>query len=239
MNEPTPRPVNEAIPLACAMANNAGQLAAYYLQHFKLSPAEALAKVHEGGEAYAASIMGRAPDQVSWCDLEFLAEHDDAAALRRWDEVRQAAKDELASGQRAAQAVEFHSDTPWGRARFLAVRSELAEQYHPQNGMERQLIDTMAQAQTAMQFWFERMMSRANLQRFDDKKLKELGYELPPRIDDTEAIDQAAEMVDRFNKIVLRTLRALRDLRRITPAVLVQNAGQVNVGGQQVNVHRG
>jgi hypothetical protein len=46
-------------------------------------------------------------------------------------------------------------------------------------------------------------------------------------------------MIDRFNKIVLRTLRALRDLRRYAPAVIVQNAGQVNVGGQQVNVAAG
>jgi hypothetical protein len=42
--------------------------------------------------------------------------------------------------------------------------------------------------------------------------------------------------VDRFDRIFLRTLRALRNLRRQTPGVVVQNAGQVNVGGQQVNV---
>jgi hypothetical protein len=31
-------------------------------------------------------------------------------------------------------------------------------------------------------------------------------------------------------------LKALLDLRRVVPAVVVQNAGQVNVAGQQVNV---
>jgi hypothetical protein len=51
-----------------------------------------------------------------------------------------------------------------------------------------------------------------------------------------EAIEQAAGMVDRFNRIFLRTLRALRDLRRLPPAVIVAKADQVNVGGQQVNV---
>jgi hypothetical protein len=35
----------------------------------------------------------------------------------------------------------------------------------------------------------------------------------------------------------LRTLRALRDLRRWGSPVIVQNAGQVNVGGQQVNLN--
>ena len=36
--------------------------------------------------------------------------------------------------------------------------------------------------------------------------------------------------------IALRTLQALRDLRLYAPPVIVQNAGQVNVAGQQVNV---
>jgi hypothetical protein len=43
-------------------------------------------------------------------------------------------------------------------------------------------------------------------------------------------------MVDRFNKMFLRTLRALCNLRKVPLAVVVQNAGQVNVGGQQINV---
>jgi hypothetical protein len=51
-----------------------------------------------------------------------------------------------------------------------------------------------------------------------------------------KAVEQAAAMVDRFNRIFLRTLRALRDLRRYSPTVVVQNAEQVNVGRRQVNV---
>ena len=42
-------------------------------------------------------------------------------------------------------------------------------------------------------------------------------------------------MVDRFNRIFLRTLRALRDLRRYSPSVTIQNAGQVNIAQQQTN----
>ena len=49
-------------------------------------------------------------------------------------------------------------------------------------------------------------------------------------------MDQSAAMADRFQRMFLRGLRALRDLRRYAPAVVVQNAGQVNVGGQQVNL---
>ena len=51
-----------------------------------------------------------------------------------------------------------------------------------------------------------------------------------------QAIDQCAAMTDRFNRIFMRALRQLRDLRRYAPQVVVKSAGQVNVGGQQVNV---
>jgi hypothetical protein len=43
-------------------------------------------------------------------------------------------------------------------------------------------------------------------------------------------------MVERWNRVFLRTLRALRDFRRYAPTVMIQNAGQVNIGSQQVNV---
>ena len=47
-------------------------------------------------------------------------------------------------------------------------------------------------------------------------------------------------MVQRFHTIFLRTLKALRHLRRQVPGVVVQNAGQSNVGQQQqLNVSAG
>jgi hypothetical protein len=44
-------------------------------------------------------------------------------------------------------------------------------------------------------------------------------------------------MVERCHRLYLRTLGALQDLRR-RPPVVVRRAGQVNIGGQQVNVTR-
>jgi hypothetical protein len=49
-------------------------------------------------------------------------------------------------------------------------------------------------------------------------------------------MEQAAAMADRFNRLALRTLRQLRDLRRYAPQVTIQSAAQVNIGGQQVNL---
>jgi hypothetical protein len=59
-----------------------------------------------------------------------------------------------------------------------------------------------------------------------------------PRLSDAEAIEQAAGRVERFYRILTRSLRSLQEWRRRVPAVVVQNAGPVNVAEQQVNVAR-
>ena len=68
------------------------------------------------------------------------------------DEIREAAREELRSGHRAALTVEGYGSDAWQRARFLATREDLALEWQPRNGIERQLIDIMAQAQAAMSF---------------------------------------------------------------------------------------
>ena len=46
-------------------------------------------------------------------------------------------------------------------------------------------------------------------------------------------------MVERYHRLFLKALEALQRQRRLAPAVVVRNAGQVNVAGQQVNVNAG
>jgi hypothetical protein len=58
----------------------------------------------------------------------------------------------------------------------------------------------------------------------------------PPRVTTFQAVEQAASMVDRFDRMFMRALRQLRDLRRYMPTVLVQHAEQVNVSEQQLNI---
>lgn len=57
-----------------------------------------------------------------------------------------------------------------------------------------------------------------------------------PRLSEAEAFDQSMTMLERINRMSIRTIRALRDLKRFVPSVVVHNAGQVNVGEKQVNV---
>ena len=59
-----------------------------------------------------------------------------------------------------------------------------------------------------------------------------------PYVSEQQAIDHATAQVEKWNRIFLRTLRNLRDLRRYAP-VTINNPAQVNIatdGGQQVNV---
>jgi hypothetical protein len=87
-----------------------------------------------------------------------------------------------------------------------------------------------------VEYWLGVLMSRAALVQAPPKVG---GKWEPPRVSVFQVVEQAGAMVDRFNRIFLRSLRALRDLRRCPPPVVVQNAGQVNVGQQQVNVAGG
>jgi hypothetical protein len=80
------------------------------------------------------------------------------------------------------------------------------------------------------------MSKAAREARLEQATLREKRASEPSGATEFQALEQAGAMVDRFNRIFLRTLRALRDLRRGPQPVFVQSAGQVNVAQQQVNV---
>jgi hypothetical protein len=231
----------EASSLARELAASFRSAVEFYRDHFGCTAPEAVAKVGQSWPPdYEERVLSGPPDQVSWHALEHIAERNPELMAQCWERIKQAAREELESGHRAAQVMEGQDPTPWRRAQFLAIRDDLAREWRPRNGIERQMIDAMAQAQTTVFFWQEMLVTRATLDRMkQDRDVKEYGKWAPPRVSDAEAVEQAAAMVDRFNRLFLRTLRALRDLRRYAPAVIVQNAGQVNVGTQQVNVAAG
>jgi hypothetical protein len=199
---------------------------------------EAVAKAEADAHPnYEKNILGQSPDQVTWYELEYLAERDPAVAARRWQEIREAAKAELVTGHQASRALEGFGSNAWQRAQFLALREELLGAWRPRNGMELQLIDAMAQARTMVLFWLQRLSVRASLEPLQERyeKTEGRGY-YPPRVHDAKAVEQAAAMVEQFNKMYLQNLRTLNDLRRLGAAIIVHSAEQVNIGQQQVNV---
>lgn len=237
--------MSETLPSAPETATLAREAAAAfrglvrgYQEHFRLSLPDALARAEGADRSLQDQRSRERPaDEVIWLDLHQTRETDGEAVLHLWEQVKRAALEELQSGHRAARAVETHgSDDCWKRAQFLALRAELAEQWQPRSGIERQLLDTMAQALTSQMAWTETLTIRSSLEaRSQQRDIRDHGKWTPPRVPDAAALDQAAAMVDRFNRIFLRTLRGLPDLRRYAPSIVVK-AEQVTIGERQVNV---
>jgi hypothetical protein len=228
---------SEALPLAQELARAHRDWVAYHLRHAEGTPEERAAKANQPPpDHWLDRVLNGPPDQVSWHGLSDVAGVDPDAACRRWEEIKAAAREELRSGHRAARKVEGYTRGPWHRAQFLALRAELADGWQPRGGMERLLVDTLAQAYTEQEEWIGAAERWLNIQT--DRQ--ELHWEkaqggLPPRVSDVEATEHAMGMAERWNRIFVRTLRALRDLRRYSPSVTIQAAGPVNLGGTQVN----
>jgi hypothetical protein len=228
-----PAAPSEASALASEMAKAFGDRAKVYKRLYQISDTEARNRASQ----HDAKSMERArhglPEQVGWADLDKLANRDEERALARWEEIKREALDELRTGHRAGRSIETYGAGPWERAQFFALRTELAAEWQPRTGMERQLLDVMAQAQASYLFWLGALTNRASSPSFADTKVKrDKSRWQPPRQTDADAMEQAAGMVDRFNRIFLRTLRTLRDLRRHGAPVIVQTGGQLNVGHQ-------
>ena len=226
----------ESDSLGMEMATAYDNMVGVYREHLKLTTQEAFDKADEPpADGWQDRVLKCRSDQLTWMDFAQLTKCDPDLSRKRWDELKQIARNELKSGHRAAKIVEGATSSPSVRAEFIALREDLAAQWQPRNGIEWTLIDTIAHAFTLYEYWTQSLMiwSMLECEGVPDKANGEWN---PPRVSDSDAINQAAAMADRFNRIFLRSIRALRDLRRYSATVIVQNAGNVNVAEQQVNV---
>jgi hypothetical protein len=194
--------------------------------------------------AELAKKLAVAPsDQITWHDLALHARNEPDSWQDVWNRIRDEAAVEVTSGHRAASVVATGCEHgPLERARFLRAREDLRREWDPAPGSESMLIDMLAQIQAVWEIWLARHICPLQQETI---AITESGLEVHRRLGDSTrdfmdtfagSPELTAEMVDRFNRVYLRTLRALRDLRRMAPQVLVQHAGQVNVGEKQVNV---
>jgi hypothetical protein len=200
--------------------------------HPAMTRAEAEEKVGECLPTDRDRVERGTPDEITWWDLSRVAGEDPDVAREAWARIRRAAQDELATGHRSATAIEVGYESPISRAQYLALRNTMVRDWGPVNGTEMLLIDTIAHAFSEYLQWMKTLTCYTSMQERECVGPKDWQ---PPRLNSDKAVDNAAAMADRFNRILLRNLRALRDLRRYSPNVTIQQAGQVNVGGQQVN----
>lgn len=228
----------EAEAIAARLALAYRRAVDFYIREYKLPPGAAHEKANGRWEDCLDMIRQTPPEELHWNDLQGVAETDREMYLTLWEGVKAAAAEALRCGRLAAEAVEdSYGGKPWERAQYIALRSELARGWSPQNGIEQSLIDQMAQAQTLQLRWTALLVQRSEREMDSLSLDKKSGKWEPPRLSRSEAIQEAAGMVDRWNRMFLRNLRALRDMRRYAP-VIVNNGGQVNVGQQQVNLAR-
>jgi hypothetical protein len=189
---------------------------------------------HEWRRGY---VEGLAVEEINWGHMAALAEVNTDDALDLWRRVREAADDELESGKRGAKVAGDNAD-PYALAQYLAIRDSFADQWKPQGGIEMAMIDQLTISFSLQMYWstvaHDRAMREHDRQREALKRFEAAGWKSPYQ-SEADAVDQAHRLADGYNRQFLRVLRQLRDLRRYAP-IIVQNAQQVNVGNQQLNV---
>jgi hypothetical protein len=174
-------------------------------------------------------------DQLSWSTLAQAARHDPTVTLEVWEQIKDAARQELASGHRTAQSLE-RAGTPWDRARFLALRDAFRADWQPRGGIESALVDLLAQSFAMYLRWMERLELYVETEcKLEDSKLAREGYWMPPRIGEAKWMAWCMEQAEAAHRRFLMTLKSLQDLRRL-PSVSIASVSQVNVAQQQVNV---
>jgi hypothetical protein len=207
-------------------------------------------------------LMSISVDWISFADLSQLNSFSTVMAQNAWEVIKRASQDEFESGHLAACAfepVDYMKDA-WTRARYLGLRESFATEWQPRGGIELSMIDAMAQAFFQLQYWTEQSVKRARTEpreeAYEYQKWKQYQREAKtdswkyghwdiPYVREQEAVEHAAAMADRWQRMYFRAVRQLRDWRRYTPQVTINNPQQVNIGeqvnvasdgGQQVNV---
>jgi hypothetical protein len=227
----------EVIPLATELATAYQTMVTFYREQLQLSDDDADARARgvddspQEAQADLDRIRGRPPDQVSWFDLNRVVERNPVAMAGLWADLKAAARDELASGHRTAQALTWDG-RPWDRARFLAIRDSFRSDYQPASGVEAALVDLAAEAFADYLAWTTALHMQADteaeLERHD---VRRHGRWKPQRLSSSEALIQSERIADRAYTRFLQTLATL-DRRRVAPL----HVGHLTIAPTQVIV---
>lgn len=241
VRETTPEQV-EAGRIVARMAREYAATIDFYKspEYGALSHGEAVERTEALSESRREWVRDTPAEKVEWSHLAAIGEKNLGDALGMWVRVREAADDELESGQRSANVV--GPLRPYELAQYLAIRDAFCDEWRPRGGIELAMIDMLTVAFSLQMYWSGIAHQRATGEHDEQKKsasrYEPKGWKSPYQWK-ADAIEQAYRLADGYNRQFLRVLRQLRDLRRYAPPMIVNNGGQVNVatdGGQQVNV---
>ena len=201
---------------------------------------DAFDHVHGGNFGSPREIAGSKPlASFDWDDMRRMEKAETGSSEKIRELLLRQARAEIKDGRRGARAVAYGTLTPLDEARYLALVEELSEGWNPRNGIERTLIEQMAQAHIQYLHWQHRLNKISSGMAWEEPKRPSASGKEPwlARVTQSEAANQAANMADRSQRMFLRTQRALRDLRR--HSVTIERVDQLNMGEQQVNINAG
>lgn len=209
----------------------------------------------EEAKKHLEKLMCLPLENLNFVDLQELHSFAPRVAEKFWERAKKEGRAEFESGHLAAN-ISFptgYLKKLWNIARYLGVRESFIQDWHPKGGIELALVDVLAQSWFQWQYWLEQTVKRSQTseraehpeytkwmeQRQEEFRLRGWteGHWTRPFVTEQQALEHAVQMADRFNRIFMRTLRQLRDLRRYSP-VTINNPSQVNIasdGGRQIN----
>lgn len=208
----------------------------FYRRHCELTAEEAR-KVVDGSDREQVLKIAResSPREISWHYIGVIAEDNLKEGLEVWERVRIAAVEDYESGAYLDEVIGHGS--PIEKSRVLHIRDSFIDGWQPRHGIEKAMIDILVETFILFQYWMAIAHQRAvhdhDRQTKDVRRWEEAKWKSPYQ-SEADAIDQAHRLADSYNRMFLRTLRQMRDLRRYP--VIINNPAQVNVGNQQVNV---
>ncbi len=202
-------------------------------------------------------IMSCSLDNISFVSLAEMWPVAPRMAEELWEMMKNEAAEEFESGHLATKAMYpvHYMRSAWNVASYLGLRESFITEWEPRGGIELSLIDMLVQAFFQYQYWMKESVTRTETEprheeeeytkwkQYKSASAKAQGWEHGwwdiPYVGEQASIEHAAQMADRWNRIYMRTLRNMRDLRRYNVPVTINNPQQVNIaadGGQQVNV---
>ncbi len=184
-------------------------------------------------EHYRQQIRNTAPEDLKVADFGMLSMFDPRAGREEMDRFRRLARSEFANGLGAAKSLYGRrGGSFWESETFAQLLKQFEEDWAPQSAIEWNLLQSVAQSWVMQQRWIERLSTmEADLFNRERMEHEHHGGWLSPRVSEYEAMNQAAAMIERFNRMSSRNIRALKDLRR--PSVHIDRA---NIANQQIVV---
>lgn len=209
-------------------------------------------------------------DAISWYTLDRIFRSKPSYAEQIWQEVKCQALNDFKSGHFAAEMFErtdWQRDV-WKRSHFVVVYEEMMKAYEPRDAIEHSMVEMVAVNFFLWRHWVQEHLQRATTEpRRESHDYQEWvkrnadttshyggskhtrkrenhwtngRWDIPYQ-HEADAIQQALEMADRCRRAFHSSVRSLRDWRRYSVPVIVQNAEQVNIAGEgakQTNVQK-